>query len=133
MKLVMKIRIHQMQPESDSESDGEEMEALLQSFEATIEGMKPIIDTVDSSIQAIGRKLEARGLILADTPVRPSITTIYPECATVGALIDGVLKRAVRLDLATRTVYPSAVDAANLFQGREKISLFEVIRSCSNI
>ena len=131
MKLVMKIRIHQMQPESDSESDGEEIEALMKSFEATIEGLKPIIDTVDSSIQAIGRKLEARDITVADTVLATGVAAKYPDCGTVGALVDGVLKRAVRLELATRSVYPSAVDSANLFQGREKITLFEVIRSCS--
>ena len=119
-----------MQPESDSESEGEEIEALIQSFETAIEGLKPIIDTVDTSIQVIGRKLEAREASIADTPVCPAAFSQYPECATVGALIDGVLKRAVRLDLASRTVYPSAVDGVNLFQGRDAVSLFEVIRCC---
>jgi hypothetical protein len=130
MKLIMKIRIHQMEPESDSDTDGEEIKALIQSFETAIEGLKPIIDTVDTSIQAIGRKLEARDACTADMPSSRAAAIKYPECATVGALIDGVLKRAVRLDLASRTVYPSAVDAVNLFQGREAVSLFEVIRCC---
>jgi hypothetical protein len=130
MKLIMKIRVHQMEPESDSDSDGEELTGLISSFEQAIEGMKPIIDTVDASIQAIGQKLVARGTEVADTPLHPDLALRYPMCHTVKGLIDAVFKNALRLDLASRQVYPSVQDSVALFQGRQKVSVFEVIRSC---
>lgn len=116
--------------DSDTESVGEVMSGLIQQMEQLTQASEKI----DSAVLGLYARAKAETVVWMQEPLRPNPAVKawcakhrLPETPTIDELSDAILAAAQSLDYESRMLTFRRQDADMLWQGQQRLSIYEVI------
>jgi hypothetical protein len=116
--------------ESDTESVGDVMSGLVAQMEQLVKASEKI----DGAVLSLYERAKAETVVWMQEPLRPNPAVKawcakhrLPETPTIDALFTAILAAAQSLDYESRMLTFRKLDADMLWQGQQRLSIYEVI------
>ena len=116
--------------DSDTESVGDVMSGLVSQMEQLVKASEKI----DGAVLSLYERAKAETVVWMHEPMRPNPAVKawctkhrLPETPTIDALFTAVLAAAQSLDYESRMLTFRKQDADMLWQGQQRLSIYEVI------
>jgi hypothetical protein len=127
------IRIQIMNPESESDSDDESMFAVMDEFKKSMESIVSETRLIDTQVKQLFQRAKKETTDWLNEPLRakPAVKVWLEDRGlsspiSIEQFIDACYSAAKTMDLETRMLTFSKEDAAILWEGRRRISVFEL-------
>jgi hypothetical protein len=136
-RLQVKFMLVQSAPSdhSDSDSDGESVSDVLKGLTQQMESIDSMTKTLDSHILSLYERARVETVDWMKEPLKPR-KHIQKWCSlhglparpTMDEFMDACLAAAWSVDLETRVVTFKKEDAATLWGGQRRITVFDMVR-----
>jgi hypothetical protein len=133
-RLQVKFMFVSAPPPSDSESDGESVSDVLSELKLQMEKVDEITKSLDAHVSDLYRRAKSETVDWMNEPVKPR-RHIQRWCElhglgtrpTIAEFTDVVLAAAWSLDLESRVLTFKKEDAAILWNGQRRLTVFDMV------
>jgi hypothetical protein len=135
-RLPFKVRIVMSRQESDEESvtDGESVSSIMDELKTQMATIDSISTQLETHVTDLYRRSKAETTDWMHEPLRPKPHIAkwcgqheLPDSPTLDAFTEACFKAAKSIDLDTRTITFHKEDAAILWHGKRRMTVFDMI------
>ena len=120
--------------DSDSDSDSESVEGVMSGLVEQMKQLCEVSEKIDSTVLGLYARAKSESIVWMHEPLRPNPTVKawcskhhLPSTPTINELTDAIFAVAQSLDYETRMLTFRRVDADMLWQGQQRLSIYDVI------